>query len=57
MVGDTPFDLEMANRAGVPGIAVGHGFYGRAELEACGPIAYAPDVAALRDILLAKADA
>lgn len=53
MVGDTPFDLEMANRAGVPGIAVGHGFYGREALEACGPRAYAPDVPALRDILLA----
>lgn len=53
MVGDTPFDLEMANRAGVPSVAVGHGFYGREALEACGPRAYAPDVAALRDILLA----
>ncbi len=54
MVGDTPFDLEMANGAGVPGIAVGHGFYGREALEACGPIAYAPDVPALREILLAR---
>ncbi len=53
MVGDTPFDLEMANRALVPGIAVGHGFYGREALEACGPRAYAPDVPALREILLA----
>lgn len=52
MVGDTPFDLEMANRAGVPGVAVGHGFYSREALEACGPMAYAPDVPALREILL-----
>lgn len=53
MVGDTPFDLEMAQRAGVPGVAVGHGFYGREALLACEPLAYAPDVPALRDILLA----
>lgn len=53
MVGDTPFDLEMARRAGVPGVAVGHGFYGREALLACEPFAYAPDVPALRDILLA----
>jgi HAD superfamily hydrolase (TIGR01509 family) len=53
MVGDTPFDLEMAQRAGVPGIAVGHGFYDREALLACEPRAYAPDVPALRDILLA----
>jgi HAD superfamily hydrolase (TIGR01509 family) len=53
MVGDTPFDLEMAQRAGVPGLAVGHGFYGQEALLACDPIAYAPDVAALRDILFA----
>jgi HAD superfamily hydrolase (TIGR01509 family) len=53
MVGDTPFDLEMAQRAGVPSIAIGHGFYGREALEAYGPLGYAPDTAALRDLLLA----
>lgn len=53
MVGDTPFDLEMAQRAGVAGVAVGHGFYGQEDLLACRPLAYAPDVPALRDILLA----
>jgi HAD superfamily hydrolase (TIGR01509 family) len=53
MVGDTPFDLEMAQRAGVPGVAVGHGFYGQEALLACHPLAYAPDVPVLRDILLA----
>jgi HAD superfamily hydrolase (TIGR01509 family) len=53
MVGDTPFDLDMARSAGVPSVAVGHGFYPREALEACGPRAYAPDTAALRDILLA----
>lgn len=53
MVGDTPFDLDMAREAGVPSLAVGHGFYGEPALAACGPRAYAPDTAALRDILLA----
>lgn len=53
MVGDTPFDLEMAARAGVPAVAVAHGFYGAVELAACRPRACAPDVPALRDILLA----
>jgi phosphoglycolate phosphatase/pyrophosphatase PpaX len=43
----------MARSAGVPSVAVGHGFYPREALEACGPRAYAPDTAALRDILLA----
>lgn len=57
MVGDTPFDLEMARHAGVPSVAVGHGFYGEAELAAFGPRAYAPDTPALRDILLAYAAA
>jgi len=53
MVGDTPFDLDMARAAGVPSLAVGHGFYAQQDLAACGPRAYAPDTAALRDILLA----
>jgi phosphoglycolate phosphatase/pyrophosphatase PpaX len=53
MVGDTPYDLDMAQRAGVPSVAVGHGFSSQAEMAAYGPRAYAPDTAALRDILLA----
>lgn len=53
MVGDTPFDLDMARAAGVPAVAIGHGFYDAAALRACEPRAYAEDVAALRDILLA----
>lgn len=51
MVGDTRFDLEMARSAGIPGLAVGHGFHGKDELMKAGPRAYAPDVAALREIL------
>ena len=53
MVGDTPFDLDMARAAGVPSLAVGHGFYPQEALAACGPLAFAADTAALRDILLA----
>ncbi|BDU71001.1 HAD family hydrolase [Mesoterricola silvestris] len=57
MVGDTPFDLDMATGAGVRSVAVGHGFYGEADLAASGPMAYASDAAALRDILLAWSEA
>jgi phosphoglycolate phosphatase-like HAD superfamily hydrolase len=53
MIGDTPFDLEMAKRAGVPSVAVGHGFYDRESLLEWEPYAYAEDVPALRKILLA----
>lgn len=51
MVGDTSFDLEMARNAGVPSVAVGHGHHAQEVLAAYGPRAYAPDTAALRDIL------
>lgn len=51
MVGDTSFDLEMARNAGVPSVAVGHGHHAQEVLATYGPRAYAPDTAALRDIL------
>lgn len=54
MVGDTPFDLDMAQRAGVPSVAVTHGFYGREALEAWGPVGCADDTAGLRAILLPR---
>ncbi len=53
MVGDTTFDLEMAQRASLPSVALGHGFHGPDLLAPWGPRAYAPDVPALRDILFA----
>ena len=53
MVGDAPFDLDMAQRAGVPSVAVGYGFSDQETLLAFGPRAYAPDTRALRAILLA----
>ena len=52
MVGDTPFDMEMAQRAGVPRIAVGHGFYDQASMEDYAPLAFAADTQALRAVLL-----
>ena len=52
MIGDTPFDMEMAQRAGVPRVAVGHGFYDEASMMAYSPIAFAPDTKALRAALL-----
>ncbi len=55
MVGDTSFDLEMAQRAGVPSVGVGHGHHAAEVLAAYAPRAFAPDTAALRDILLALA--
>jgi HAD superfamily hydrolase (TIGR01509 family) len=57
MVGDTPFDLDMAREAGVPSLAVGHGFYSQEALTPFGPRAHAPDTAALRDILLSWSEA
>lgn len=53
MIGDTSFDLDMAQRAGVPSVALGHGFHGPDQLTPWKPRAYAPDVQALRDILFA----
>jgi len=56
MIGDTPFDLEMAQRAGVASLAVGHGFYDQESLLPYQPMAYAPSVDSLREILLALAE-
>lgn len=53
MVGDTAFDLGMAQAAGVASVAVTHGFASADSLLAYGPRACAPDTPALRDILLA----
>jgi len=52
MVGDTLFDLEMANAAQVPGIGMTYGFATKEQLASAAPIACANSVAELREILL-----
>ncbi len=52
MIGDTPFDVDMATAAGVPSLAVGYGMYSGDALAPHHPRYYASDVPALRDILL-----
>lgn len=39
MIGDTTYDLDMANAAGMASIAMGHGAHDDNELLACGPLA------------------
>ena len=51
MIGDTTHDLEMANAAGVGGVAVTYGAHPRAALSACKPLALVDDIAALRNWL------
>ncbi len=52
MIGDTPFDLDMATAADIPSLAVGYGMYPGEALAPHQPRYYASDVSALRDILL-----
>jgi len=51
MIGDTSFDMVMAERAGVRAVGVEWGYYERDELLSCGAEAVASDPAALRAIL------
>ena len=52
MVGDTLFDLDMANAAGVPSIGVTYGFASKEQLAAANPVALVDNVAGLRKALL-----
>ena len=52
MIGDTPFDMDMATAAGIPSLAVGYGMYLGDALALHHPRYFASDVSALRDILL-----
>lgn len=47
MIGDTSFDLEMANNAGCAGLGVLSGSHSRAELDACQPLDVIGSVGAL----------
>ncbi len=52
LIGDTKYDVAGAKRCGIPCIGVGYGYAAPGELEAAGAIAVAPDLAALRRLLL-----
>lgn len=51
MIGDTTFDLEMAERIGVRRIAVAHGVHTTAALQLYKPVAIVADIPALADCL------
>ena len=52
MIGDTEFDLQMANNAGTAAVAVSYGVHDKARLLACRPLACVDDIAALHDWLV-----
>lgn len=51
MIGDTTFDLEMASRASVPSIGIGHGVHSVAELQKHKPLTIVPDIPGLAGYL------
>ena len=53
MIGDSHADVQAASRAGMPSIYCDYGYTSRSELAAADrPLAFVPDVAALRPYLL-----
>jgi phosphoglycolate phosphatase len=52
MVGDTEFDLEMANNAGTAALAVSYGVHDKQRLLACNPLDCVDDVPALHGWLV-----
>jgi len=52
MIGDTEYDLQMANNAGTAALAVSYGVHDKQRLLACDPMACVDDVDALQDWLL-----
>jgi phosphoglycolate phosphatase len=51
VVGDTTFDLEMAQRGAVRSIAVTYGAHDRARLSTCDPVAFVDDVREIPGLL------
>jgi phosphoglycolate phosphatase len=49
MVGDTEFDLKMANAAGIDSVAITHGAHSRDKLEACNPAEIVDDLKQLHE--------
>ncbi len=54
MIGDTEYDLQMANNAGVQSLAVSYGVHDLARLLNCKPLDYVDDIPALRNWLQKK---
>jgi len=54
MVGDTTFDMEMAQRLGMDRIALSHGVHDSAALDRYGPVAHLHDLAALKAWLVPR---
>jgi phosphoglycolate phosphatase len=54
MIGDTEYDLQMANNAGVRSLAVCYGVHEPGRLLACGPLACLDSLWAIRDWLSAR---
>jgi phosphoglycolate phosphatase len=52
MVGDTTFDLEMANAAGIDAVAITHGAHHLDKLMACNPVHVVHDLKQLNDWLI-----
>ena len=51
MIGDTEYDLEMANAAQMPSVGVDYGVHSRERLLACGPLACLSSISELPDWL------
>ena len=47
VIGDTPYDIIAARKAGIDAIGLLSGGFDRSELEACGPLSIYPDIAEL----------
>lgn len=54
MVGDTEYDMQMANNAGAAGLAVSYGVHSKQRLLDCRPVACVDSVAELSECLLGK---
>lgn len=52
LIGDTKYDVAGARRCGIPCIGVGYGYAAQGELEEAGACAIAPDLDALRELVL-----
>ena len=52
MIGDTEFDLKMANAAGIDGVAITHGAHDEKKLKACNPVMVVDSLKELHNWLL-----